>query len=101
MISRHSAGARISLCSALAYERPAFQSDRRRNSNQPSPSHQVNRVILVVGRLLPVFPWKRTSSGRPPLNAAKAEAFEVDPKWNGTGPHDWSGRAEVLSRSSH
>jgi len=23
----------------------------------------VNRVILVVGRLLPVFPWKRTSSG--------------------------------------
>jgi len=22
-----------------------------------------NRVILVVGRLLPVFPWKRTSSG--------------------------------------
>jgi hypothetical protein len=21
----------------------------------------VNRVILVVGRLLPVFPWKRTS----------------------------------------
>jgi hypothetical protein len=24
---------------------------------------RVNRVILVVGRLLPVFPWKRTSSG--------------------------------------
>jgi hypothetical protein len=23
----------------------------------------VNRVILVVGRLLTVFPWKRTSSG--------------------------------------
>jgi len=23
----------------------------------------VNRVVLVVGRLLPVFPWKRTSSG--------------------------------------
>ena len=23
----------------------------------------VNRVILVVARLLPVFPWKRTSSG--------------------------------------
>ena len=25
--------------------------------------HWVNRVILVVGRLLPVFPWKRTSLG--------------------------------------
>jgi hypothetical protein len=24
---------------------------------------QVSRVILVVGRLLPVFPWKWTSSG--------------------------------------
>jgi hypothetical protein len=24
---------------------------------------RVNRVILPVGRLLPVFPWKRTSSG--------------------------------------
>jgi hypothetical protein len=24
---------------------------------------RVNRVILVVGRLLPVLPWKRTSSG--------------------------------------
>src|SRR5437763_15636535 len=27
------------------------------------PYRWVNRVILVVGRLLPVFPWKRTWSG--------------------------------------
>ena len=29
---------------------------------------------------------------RPPLNAAKAEAFEVDPRWKSTGARGWRER---------
>jgi len=32
------------------------------------------------------------------LNAARAEAFEVDLQWKATGSYDWHDRAEVLSR---
>src|SRR6266853_4966487 len=38
---------------------------------------------------------------RRPLNAAKAELFEVDPLWNGTGARSWPDQQLVHLRSTH
>jgi hypothetical protein len=56
------------------------------SSQTNSRSELVNRVTLAVGRLLPVFPWKRTLSRPVGMKAPSAEMGGGRISLMGAGP---------------